>query len=390
MLKILYYYRGRVLFSLSGVALGILSICIIVTTIDGANRKANQIFETMGPDSVMVFSGSERQRQARDRTNTITVADAEVLARISGVYETVKVLGARGVIMQYKERKWSTTVTGTTENYFSSVSWKLALGSAFSHEEVETASAVCVLGAKVYEELFRGDPPIGKTILVGKLPVKVLGVLEERGGTFGGPNIDDRVVMPISAVMGRVVKERKYLNFVRLRTERDVEETIEDVKAVLRASHRIGDSEDDFTIRSAKDVLQFLSVISGSLFLFLGTASVVALIVSGFVLANLFYLSIEERKKDIGIRRAYGATRRGIIVSFLVESIIITLLGGVAGILLSLLLGGSFEKVFDIPMVFSYKVILFSILFSFLTGVLAGLKPAIKASRIEPIQAIRG
>ena len=390
MLKILYYYRGRVLFSLSGVALGILSICIIVTTIDGANRKANQIFETMGPDSVMVFSGSERQRQARDRTNTITVADAEVLARISGVYETVKVLGARGVIMQYKERKWSTTVTGTTENYFSSVSWKLALGSAFSHEEVETASAVCVLGAKVYEELFRGDPPIGKTILVGKLPVKVLGVLEERGGTFGGPNIDDRVVMPISAVMGRVVKERKYLNFVRLRTERDVEETIEDVKAVLRASHRIGDSEDDFTIRSAKDVLQFLSVISGSLFLFLGTASVVALIVSGFVLANLFYLSIEERKKDIGIRRAYGATRRGIIVSFLVESIIITRLGGVAGILLSLLLGGSFEKVFDIPMVFSYKVILFSILFSFLTGVLAGLKPAIKASRIEPIQAIRG
>jgi putative ABC transport system permease protein len=160
---------------------------------------------------------------------------------------------------------------------------------------------------------------------------------------------------------------------------------------VLRSNHGLqGSADDDFTIRSSKDILKFVTVISGSLFLFLGTASIVALVVSGFVLANLFYLTIQERRKDIGIRRAYGASRRGILLSFLFESILITLMGGIAGILLSVALGGTFEKLFDIPMLFSYKVIVFALLFSFLTGLLAGLRPALRASRIEPIEAIRG
>ncbi len=111
---------------------------------------------------------------------------------------------------------------------------------------------------------------------------------------------------------------------------------------------------------------------------------------SGFVLANLFYLTIQERKKDIGIRRAYGATQKGILLSFLFESILITFIGGIAGILLSIILGSTFEKLFDIPMMFSFKVVIFALLFSFLTGVLSGLKPALTASRIEPIEAIRG
>jgi len=169
-----------------------------------------------------------------------------------------------------------------------------------------------------------------------------------------------------------------------------VDETIEDIKSVLRRNHGIQGEQDDFTIRSSRDILQFMSVISGSLFLFLGTASVVALVVSGFVLANLFYLTIQERKKDIGIRRAYGASKRGILLSFLFESIFITFIGGIIGVLLSLLLEGVFERLFSIPMEFSYKVVIFAMLFSCLTGTLSGLKPALKASRIEPIEAIRG
>jgi putative ABC transport system permease protein len=378
-----------VVFSLVGVAMGILSICIIITTIEGANKKAYQIFEAIGPDSVMIFSGGERLRAARDRTNTITSDDAEALARIGGVYDMLKVVSARNITLQYRGKKWSTTVVGATENYFTSMSWKLTAGTVFTTDDVSTASPVAVIGPKVFDELFQGQDPIGKVILVGKLPVKVLGMLEERGGSFGGPHVDDRIIMPLGAVMGRIVNQRKYLSFVRIRTQRDVDETIADIKLVLRKNHGIV-GDDDFTVRSAKDALQFFSVISGSLFLFLGTASLVALIVSGFVLANLFYLSIQERKKDIGIRRAYGATRKGIIISFLLESVIITLLGGVSGILLSVILGGQFEKVFDIPMVFSYRVVVFSLVFSFLTGLLAGLRPALRASKIEPIEAIRG
>ena len=389
-IKILYYYRSRVVFSFSGVALGILSICVIITTIDGANKKAYDIFEALGPDAIMIFGGSERQRMARIRVNTLTIDDADSLQKIGGVYDVLKVFAVRGVNMKYRDRKWQTQVVGATENYFTSYTWGLQSGSFFGSEEYNNAEAACVLGAKVYEELFKGENAIGKTIQIGRLPTKVVGVLEERGGTVGGPRIDDRVVMPLTTVMSRLSNEKKFLSMIRLKTNRDPEATIEDVKSVLRRNHGLEEVEDDFMTRSSKDILQFVSVISGSLFLFLGTAAVVALVVSGFVLANLFYLTIQERKKDIGIRRAYGATRKGILLSFLFESVFITIIGGIAGVLLSIALQGTFEKLFDIPMVFSFKVVIFALVFSFLTGVLSGLKPALKASRIEPIEAIRG
>jgi putative ABC transport system permease protein len=271
------------------------------------------------------------------------------------------------------------------------MAWNFRVGSVYSSDDYASAEAVCVIGSKVYDELFKDENAIGKVILVGKLPTKVIGVLEEKGGSIGGPSIDDRVIMPFTTVTSRITNDKRYLSMMRLKTDRDLDKTIEDVRTVLRSNHGLqGSTDDDFTIRSSKDILKFVTVISGSLFLFLGTASIVALVVSGFVLANLFYLTIQERRKDIGIRRAYGASRRGILLSFLFESIIITFMGGITGILLSVALGGTFEKLFDIPMLFSYKVIVFALLFSFLTGLLAGLRPALRASRIEPIEAIRG
>ncbi|HQJ93859.1 MAG TPA: ABC transporter permease [Syntrophorhabdaceae bacterium] len=390
-LKILYYYKSRVAFSFSGVALGILSICVIITTIDGANKKAYEIFEALGPDSIIIFGGSERQRMARERLVTLTVSDADMLEKVGGIYDVLRVFSLRNVNMKYKDRKWQTQVAGGTENYFYSFKWGLQSGSFFSNEAYRNAEAECVIGAKVYEELFKGEKAIGRVILIGRLPTKVVGVLNERGGSAGGPSMDDRVVMPLTTVTKRLANEKRFLSVIRLKTNRDVDATIEDVRMVIRKNHGIPEGgEDNFTIRSSKDILQFVSVISGSLFLFLGTASIIALVVSGFVLANLFYLTIQERKKDIGIRRAYGATRKGILMSFLFESVIITIMGGIAGVLLSVALQGLFERLFGIPMEFSFKVVFFAMIFSLLTGVLSGLKPAMKASKIEPIEAIRG
>jgi len=389
--KILYYYRGRVIFSLAGVALGILSICIIITTIDGANKKAKDIFEVLGPDSIMVWGGGERQRTARVRRNTLTLIDAEHLEKIEGIYDSVKTYYARRPSMKYRDRKWQSRIIGSTMNYFESMSWEFQAGSPFTVDDYKNAKAVCVIGSKVYDELFQGEDAIGKVILADRLPMTVVGVLKEKGGGTGGPQIDDRVIMPLTTVMGRVVNDKRYLSGVRLKTDRDVDETVEDVRAILRRNHGLqGSAEDDFTIRSSKDIVKFVTVISGQLFLFLGMAAIVALVVSGFVLANLFYLTIQERRKDIGIRRAYGASKRGILLSFLFESVIITLLGGIVGIMLSLALGGTFETLFEIPMLFSYKVVVFALMFSFFTGLIAGFRPALKASRIEPIEAIRG
>ena len=240
-IKILYYYRSRVIFSFSGVALGILSICVIITTIDGANKKAYEIFEALGPDSIMIFSGSERQRSARERASTLTVSDADLLQRIGGIYDVLKVLQVRGVNMKYRDRKWQTQVVGGTENYFTSFKWELQSGAYFSREAYDNSEAECVIGAKVNEELFRGENAIGKVIQIGQLPTKVAGVLAERGGSIGGPNIDDRVIMPLTTVTSRLSNEKRFLSMIRLKTNRDVDATIEDVKLVLRNNHGIPD-----------------------------------------------------------------------------------------------------------------------------------------------------
>ena len=225
-LKILYYYRGRVVFSFAGVALGILSICIIITTIEGANKKAHDIFEVLGPDSIMVFGGGERQRAARTRMNTLTFRDAELLERIDGIYDLMKVYQVRDIMIKYKGDKWQTRVVGSTINYFDSFSWGFQFGSAFTMTDYNNAEAVCIIGSKVFDELFHGESAIGKTVLVGKLPTKVIGVLEEKGGGLGGPNIDDRVIMPLTTVMSRIANEKKYLGMMRLKSNRDIDMTV--------------------------------------------------------------------------------------------------------------------------------------------------------------------
>ncbi|MBA4391545.1 MAG: hypothetical protein C0399_11510 [Syntrophus sp. (in: bacteria)] len=185
-IKILYFYRSRVIFSFSGVALGILSICVIITTIDGANKRANDMAEALGPDSIMIFSGGERQRAARERTNTLTMDDAASIERIGGVYDLLKSFTVRNVMIRYRDGKWQSAVVGATENYFTSFSWGFQTGAPFARQDVENAEAVCVLGSKIYDELFKGESAVGKSILVGQLPTKVIGILEEKGGGMGG------------------------------------------------------------------------------------------------------------------------------------------------------------------------------------------------------------
>jgi putative ABC transport system permease protein len=389
-LKVIYYYKLRTAFSQLGVAFGIMAICVIVTTIDGANRKAYEIFETLGPNSITVFSGGEREASTRQRFYTLKREDADAILRVDGVYEVVQGYLIRDALVKYLDKNWQTRIEGVTPNYFESLKWGLSQGTYFTEEDNRQRRNVCVLGHKVYKELIGEGEAQGKVVVVKNSPMMVLGVLEERGGG-GASHIDDRIVVPIATATERLRREFTYLTYIRVKTERDVEETMDDIRALLRRNHGLKEgTPDDFTIRSSRDVIEFLSVIKGSLYLFLGTASAIALLVSGFVLSNLFFLSIQQRRRDIGIRRAYGATRKGILSSFLLESVMVTLSGGILGMILSLLSKRVFEDLFDIPMYYSLKVVLLSLLFSFATGLLSGLRPALRAADLQPYEAIRG
>jgi len=386
-------YPLRSFFCLFGISLGIVSITLIVASTDGANYKANQMLSDFGPDSMIIFGGHEQQRAARLRLNTITLQDmAAIKNSIDGCYETIPMIAMRNVLVSFENNKWQTLVIGSTQDYFTSWGWRIATGSAFTEKESFNYENVTVIGSDVAEKLFNGDndKAIGKTILVKNKPVRVIGVLKERGTGFGSFRLDDRIIMPIDTVMRKYLKEDKYISAVRARFHGDLDQKIKDVKALLRIRHNLkGEMPDDFTIRTAEDAKKFLLVLQGTLVLFLGIAGGVALIVGGFVMANLFMISVQERRREIGIRRAFGAKRGHIILQFLLEAILLSLAGTFLGLILGYITGLVLSLYTSIPIMFSYKIFWLASLTATIVGVVAGFVPAKKAAALDPVEAIR-
>lgn len=380
-------------FCLSGISVGIVSITLIIASIDGANRRANQLMSDFGPDSILIFSGTERMRAARIRISTLTLEDMEEIKnKISGCYETIPMISRINTSVAYEDNKWQTFLVGSTIGYFTSWGWRIKAGSSYTEKDIEEAAMVTVIGNDICDKLFNGDTnkAIGETILVNKKPVTIIGVMKERGAGFGNMRLDDRIIMPYTTVMKRFLNERKYITAIRARFYGDLDTAINNVKKLLRHRHNLKDDQpDDFTIRTAEDVKKFLSVIQGTLILFLGITASITLIIGGFVMTNLFMISVQDRKKEIGIKRAFGARKFDIILQFLLESVTLALIGSILGLLLGLLSGTLITKFTSIPIMFSYKVFWISAIVSIIVGVLSGIIPAKRAAELDPIEAIR-
>jgi putative ABC transport system permease protein len=251
---------------------------------------------------------------------------------------------------------------------------------------------VGLVGRSVVRELFGGREPVGKYLIVGRLPVQVVGVLSERGMSGGGHDMDNRIVMPITTVMRKILNESQYITAFRIRflDQENLEERQEEIRLFLREIMKTPyDEPDEFRIISPTLIVQFLVALTGSLIVFIGVAGVICLIVAGFVLANLFLLSVRERTKEIGIRRAVGARRRDILVQFLEEALLVTTAGGFLGFLLAL--GGArlLTAVAAFPIHFSWKPFAIGLVLAWIVGITFGLQPARRAALIEPIEAIR-
>ncbi len=388
-------YRLRSIFVIAAVSLGIASLTIIVAAVEGASRKADELTDMFGPDAVMVIGGNIYQRAVGQRSRTLTFDDAaRVRASLPGVYLVVP-QGWRGnVRLKYGAVNYDLpALEGATANYAEAWNWPLSQGRDLSEADVSQGGRVGIIGDETARTLFKDDSPIGKVILLNNFPITVIGVLQYRGLAGGGSSMDDRLIIPYTTMIQRFNMNRRYANMLRIKFSdiNQIDAGIADLISLLRDQHRLApDQPDDFTVISAKEIQQFLTMLKGGLVLFLGVTAAAAMVVGGFVLANLFYLSVQERRTEIGLRKAMGANNRAILRQFLFEAVGLTLLGAGGGIVLGAVGGQIFSTLGLIEMALSWRVFIFALAAALLVGIVFGLRPARQAAALDPIQALRG
>jgi putative ABC transport system permease protein len=283
-------------------------------------------------------------------------------------------------------------VMGSTENYAQIWNWPLDVGRDISTEDLARGADVCLVGEAVARELFGEGNALGKTILISRVPFTVIGTLSPRGASGGGDNMDETVIIPLSTMIQRFNQDRQYLRMVRLKflDAQNMDMHADNIRTLLRYLHGLReDTPDDFTIITALDIQRFISMIKGGMFIFLGITAFAAVCVSGFVLANLFYISVSERCMEVGLKKALGAPRASITAQFLCEAVLLTLGGSLVGVFWGALFSLTLTNtLFRIEL--SWTVFLYSVAAAVLIGIVFGLKPAHRAAGLAPISALKG
>lgn len=376
---------ARTAFALLGIVMGIASLVFIVAAIEGSSSKANDAIRKMGSDSILLFAGG-RPSALRKIPKVLTFDHVRDLSRLEGTFAL-----AYGMINRFDVRGSSesmkTRVFGISPLWFDSWEYVIDEGVGFMPQEYEGFSKRVVIGHDLAQYLFGKQNPIGKTVVINNSSFTVCGLYERKGKNPAGDNLDQQVFMPLSIYQKLMDQEFKYVTVIRLRVS-DIsryDETVSAVREILETTLK----PDDFFLLTPTQIKKFLSTISSGLSLFLGLASATALLISGFVLSNIFAINTEVRRWEIGLRRALGATRRDILVRFLAEAVVIALIGASIGTVIGFAGVYFAMPLLDIPSVYPLKAFAVSAIFSVVVALIAALSPARKAANFEPLSALR-
>jgi putative ABC transport system permease protein len=385
LLSSLVHNKLRTFFALLGIVFGVSSVVLIVSAIEGSSLQANKVIKKLGPDSVFIVSGAIG-KGPRSGIKNLTLDDVKEISRLEGIFALTYGIVKPMTISSIETSKFS-TVFGVGENWLFSWDYRIEVGRGFTEEDFKNLRIVAVVGHDVSDFFFPNQNPIGKTILIGKTPFKVIGVYKKKGKTPNGHNLDNRVFIPYKVFDKVVEKTFNRITLIRFRVldMRSYDEIVKETKAILLRHHEA----DKFTVITPVVVKKFLSMLSASLALFLGIASTTALVVGGFVLSSIFYINVKVREWEIGLRRSLGATRRDILLRFLAESLIISLVALIIGSGLGFLAVHYVMPLLKVPEVYPIKAFIIASIFSVIVAIFAAYFPAKKASLIEPVKALR-
>jgi putative ABC transport system permease protein len=374
-----------------GIVIGVAAVIALMTLGDGASRRVTSEISGMGVNMLSVTPGAQRRGPTLVSATPLTLDDALAIERSVKTVAAVAPSVSREALAVYANKNWNTLVTGSTNAYFSVRALELESGRVFSDVELSGGSPACVIGATVRRELFGRQDPLGASIRVARLSCRVVGTVVSKGQSTFGMDQDDFIIMPLAGFQRRVLGARTISSIaVSAIDESQITKTKSQLVGLMRQRRRLADGEvDDFEVRDTREIVKTLQNVTGVLTALLTAVAAVSLIVGGIGIMNIMLVSVTERTREIGIRLAIGARGREVLLQFLVEAVVLSVLGGCLGVIIGLM--GSYFAGQALGFEFRLlpEAVLLAVTFSAAVGVAFGFFPARKAARLNPIDALR-
>ncbi len=383
----------RALLTGFGIFIGVLSVSLVMTLGEGAERSIQKQVEQMGENLLTVRARSDRASGAGDEVAELTEADSRAIAHFIQEIDAVAPTLDGMVRAVYGQKNSSTQVVGTTQSYFKARKYKVVQGVTWDSSQESTGSRVVVIGPTVVDELFSGGPAIGESLRIGRHLFSVIGVLSEKGQTPFGMDMDNIIVMPLSTMRSKVAPSRPgEVGQIEIAAQKgaSLEQIKKNIRSLIRQRHHIGPDEDnDFSIRDQSRMAQAQKGVVDVMKALLISIAMVSLFIGGIGVMNIMLVSVAERSKEIGTRLAVGATAGDVLVQFLIEAVVLSVLGGVVGLACAGMLLPPLEDFFGWELLISPRTAGLGMLVSMGTGVLFGFIPARRAARLDPVEALR-
>ena len=384
--------KMRSILTMLGIIIGVAAVIALVSIGNGVKQDIQNSISSLGSNLLMVMPGAPRTpgvRPSQGSMKSLKVSDYQAISKLDGV-KAASPYTANSYVTIYQSKNWTTTVSGVSSNFQDVNNWTMAEGRFISSKNVENREHVAVVGQTVVKNLFAGEDPVGKEIRVKNIPFRVIGVLNSKGNGTMGNDQDDVIFIPYTTAMERV-EGVDYLRMVYVVASDDngIDRLQSDIENLLRVRHSIKDTNlDDFNIQNMKSIMETMEQTTGTLTLFLGAVAAISLVVGGIGIMNIMLVSVTERTREIGIRKALGATYFVIVTQFLIEAVVISLMGGLIGIALGIGASKLIGLASGMSTVISVPTIVLSFAFSMAIGLVFGIYPARKAAKLNPIDAL--
>lgn len=385
-------HKLRSALSVLGILIGVASVIAMISVGQGATYEIRSRVEALGSDLITVspaFRVGRAGVASAQLTEVFTLELADELAKAPAIRDVVPIVQVNGTI-KYRDRNLQTTLMGVTSAYTSVLNYPVANGRFFSEQDLERYEKVLALGSEVAQQLFPGEDPVGKEVVIERAGTRflfiVIGVMTSKG-QFGFAQYDNRIYMPVTTIARRITGDRTVNSYsLRVASTEQVNEAIEQIEFIL--SRRIS-NPDDYRVRAQQEIIETVNQNAVTMTLLLGGIAGIALLVGGIGIMNILLVSVIERTREIGIRKALGAKRRDILWQFLTESTFVSVLGGGIGVLVGVGVAALIASFSRWPLIVPSYAILLALVFSLSVGLVFGVYPAVRAAQLDPVEALR-